>query len=39
MVWEPLYATFLYEINDHLRGVVPFNLIDNLDPENFYFVK
>jgi peptide/nickel transport system substrate-binding protein len=39
VVFQDDQATYLWEINNNLRGVVNLNSTDSTTPENFYFVK
>jgi len=39
VIYQDDQATYMWEINNKLRGVVPLNVIESNDPENYYFVK
>ncbi len=39
VAYEPEPATYLWEVDKKLRGVTPFDVFENNDPERYYFVN
>jgi peptide/nickel transport system substrate-binding protein len=39
VIWQANQVQYLWEINTKLRGVDPVNVLDNNNPEYYYFVK